>query len=643
MRGPGSKPARALPRERGKRMRFARPAVQIMALAVVGVTALAACGNGASTKSGNTSISPSGAFGKVPAQTGTPHKGTITVAEPPGATPTWIFPVTPGANGSVYTAYSFQAEMWRPLNWFPNGAQVKENPAMSLAGEPKWSNGGKTVSITLKDWKWSDGQPITAKDAEFYIDMLKAAVKVSPADYSNYTPDVGIPDQVVSMSTPSANTLVLNLNSTVNPTWFFENNLSSVVPLPSHAWARASGNGPILDFTKPANALKIYKYLASQSKQVTTYAQNPLWQVVDGPYKLTSFNNTTGAYTMAFNTAYSGPHAAKVSTLKAVPFTSDTAEFNAVKTGAIDVGYVPFTDLPQIKSIESTYNVFGYPAFGFEYVAYNFKDQTGHFNNIIKQLYIRQAFAHLEDEKGYIKAFFHGAGGEGYGPVPSIPATPYTPANATSDPYPFSVASAVKLLKSHGWTVNPGGTDVCTSAGSGPTQCGAGIPAGTKLAFNLIYNTSPAIIGQQITDLVSQAKKAGFNITLKADNFNHMIATYYDTANPKAINDWAMEDFGGFSISTYPTMNGIFNSKGTYNIGQYADAKADQLIAASTKSSDPAAVKAEASYLTQQQPGLFQPNVDLIETWKKTISGSPASFESLTQYQLNPEFWYPTK
>jgi len=622
-------------------MRFARPA-KLAVLAVVGATALAACG-GTSSSSPSSGIGLSGAFGKVPPQTGKAHVGTITAAEPPGETPSWIFPVTPGANGSVYTTYSFQYEMWRPLNWFPNGAQVKEDTAMSLAGEPQWSNGGKTVSITLKGWKWSDGQPVTAKDAEFYIDMLKAAVKVNPADYSNYTPKIGIPDQVVSMSTPSAETLVLNLNATVNPTWFFQDNLSSVVPLPSHLWARAAGNGPILDFTNPANALKIYKFLAAQSKLVATYASNPLWQVVDGPYKLTSFNNTTGAFTMAPNASYSGPHAAKVSTLQAVPFTSDTAEFNAVKTGAIDQGYVPFADLPQVKSIESSYNVFGYPDFGFEYVAYNFKDTTGNFNNIIKQLYIRQAFAHLEDENGYIKAFFHGAGGPGFGPVPSIPASAYTPSNATTDPYPFSVSAAVKLLKAHGWTINAGGTDVCTSAGSGASQCGAGIPAGTKLAFNLIYNTSPAIIGQQITDLVSQAKKAGFNITLKADNFNHMLATYYDSANPKAINDWAMEDFGGFSISTYPTTNGIFNSDGTYNIGEYSDPKADQLISASTKSNDPAAVKAEASYLTQQQPALFQPNVDLIEVWKKTISGPPTAFESLTQYQLNTEFWYFTK
>ena len=82
------------------------------------------------------------------------------------------------------------------------------------------------------------------------------------------------------------------------------------------------------------------------------------------------------------------------------------------------------------------------------------------------------------------------------------------------------------MLKSHGWTVNPGGTAVCQNAGSGANQCGPGIPAGTKLAFNLIYDTSPATIGQQVTDLASQAKKVGINIQLQTSNFNFMIANY---------------------------------------------------------------------------------------------------------------------
>ncbi len=619
-------------------MRVAHPVMKVAVFAAIGATALAGCSK-SSTSGGSTAPSLAGGFGKVPAQTGTPHAGTITVAEPPGATPTWIFPVTPGANGSVYTAYSFQYEMWRPLNWFPNGTSQTEDKAMSLAADPKWSNGGKTVMITMKNWKWSDGKPVTSQDAAFWIDMIKAAVKVSSADWSNYTPKVGLPDQLASMSTPNSHTLVLNLTTKVNPVWFFENSIASIIPMPVHAWAKASANGKVLDPSNPANAAKIYKFLAAQAKSVTTYSSNPLWQVVDGPFQLTSFNNTTGAFTMSPNKGYSGPRASTPSKLQAVPFTSDTAEWNAVKSGSIDQGYVPFTDLPQVTSIKSKYNVFGYPGFGFNYVTYNFKDKTGDFNNIIKQLYIRQAFAHLEDEPGYIKAFFHGAGGQGYGPIPSIPKSPYIPSSAAKAPYPFSVPTAVSILKAHGWTVHPNGTDVCSDA----SKCGPGIKAGTKLAFNLIYNTSPAIIGQQVTDLVSQAKKAGFNITLKSDNFNHMIATYYNVAQPKNVNLWAMEDFGGFSISTYPTTNGIFNCAGTYNIGSYCDPKADQLISASTTSSDPNAVKAEANYLTLQQPSLFQPEVDQIMAWKKTLSGPPAAFESLTQYQLNPEFWYFTK
>jgi peptide/nickel transport system substrate-binding protein len=612
-------------------------ALKIAALAFAGATALAACGG--SSGGGSTQLGPQGAFGTAPPAAGSPHHpGTFKVAFGPGATPTWIFPVTPGANGSVYTSYQFQYEMWRPLWWYVNGVRPVETPSMSLANAPKWSNGDKTVTVTMKPWKWSDGQPLTSKDAEFFIDLVTAAVKESPANWSQYTPHLGVPDQIASMTTPDSKTLVINLKAAVNPTWFAQDTLGAVQPLPSHAWAKASANGPALDFTQPANAKKIYDFLAAQSKSTKTYASNPLWQVVDGPYKLTSFNNTTNAFSMDPNSAYSGPTVAggpsKMSKLQAVPFTSDTAEFNAVKSGSVDWGYIPLEDLPQLSSVKSKYNVFGYPAFGFEYVTYNFKDKTGHFNSIIKQLYIRQVMAHLQDEAGYIKAFFHGAGGQSYGPVPSIPTTPYTPGNALTTPYPFSVAAATKLLKDHG----------CKSAGSGANQCGAGIPAGTKLAWNLVYNSGTKIITQQITDLVSQAKKAGINITLKSDNFNHMIATYYDVANPKATNDWAMEDFGGFSIATYPTMNGIFNSQGTYNIGGYVDPKADQLIKASTTSSDPSAVKAEAAYLTQQQPSLFQPNPDnIVAAWKKTISGQPASFESTTQYQLNTEFWYSTK
>jgi peptide/nickel transport system substrate-binding protein len=629
-------------------MRFARPAMKIAALAAIGATALAACGK-SSGGSGNQAVGVDGVFGKIPAQTGTPHGGTVKVATPPGAAPTWIMPMITGAANSVYTVLSFDYQMYRPLYFTVNGVEPAVNQPMSLANMPVWTNNDKTATITLKsNYTWSDGQPITSKDVLFWFQVLQAGLKESPANWADFTPGLGIPDQVASVATPSANTVVFNLKSSVNPVWFADNELSAIQPMPAHAWDKAGGT-TALDPSVPANAKKIYDFLAAASKPSATWATNPIWQTVDGPYHLTAFNVTSGAFTMAPNAKYGGPHAKVYPSLQAVPFTSDDAEVNAVKSGAVDDGYLPLNDFAQLKGLSSTWNEYGYPDFGWTYAQYNFKDTTGDFNNIIKQLYVRQAIAHLENEPGYIKAFFNGAGGQAFGPVPSIPKSPFTPTNALTNPYPYSISAAANLLKSHGWTVTPGGTDVCSTPGTGANQCGAGIPAGTKLAFPVVYGTSPTVIGEQLTDLASQAAKVGIKMTLQSSNFNFIVENDNDPAAPKNDNKWAVEDFGGFTDSTYATTLGVFNTTGSSNLGGYSDPMADQLIQASVTSSDPAAVQKEAAYLTEQQPGLFQPNpVDAggtsgVVVYKKTLSGPPASFENLTQAYLTPEFWYFTK
>ncbi len=622
-----------------------RPSVAFTALALTGMMVLAACGKAKPTTS---AAGAGGSFGSLPAAaTGPQHAGTITWAEAPGTAPNWILPLITSAADSVNDTSDFEGLMWRPLYWFGNGIEPSFNSALSLADPPKWSNGDTTVSITLKsNYKWSDGQPVTAKDVLFFFDEVKAALKENAANWGPYSPGLGIPDEVASASTPSANTIVFTMTKKVNPGWFWDDELSAIVPMPAQAWAKASASGPVLNFTSPANAKLIYNFLAKASGSVSTYASNPIWQVVDGPYHLTQFNSSTGAFTMQPNASYGGPHAGKISTFVADPFTSDTAEFDAVRAGKIDVGYLPLDDINQTKLVESGgYHVYGAPDFGFSYVAYNFLDKTGDFNHIIAQLYIRQALAHLENETGYIHAFFGGAGGADYGPVPAVPKSPYTPADAASNPYPFSVKDAISLLKSHGWTINTGGTDVCAKAGSGAGECGAGIPAGTKLAFNDIYTSDPAVIGEMCTAWASAAASAGITIHLQSSTYNYIIDNY-DNPVPggKAyINKWATEDFGGFTDAVYPTTLGIFNGPGAENEGTYNSAEANKLITASVTGGNAKAVSAEAGYLTANQPGLFQPNGDAIIVWRDGLSGPPASFSNQTQFNLTPEYWYFTK
>jgi peptide/nickel transport system substrate-binding protein len=620
-----------------------------LALAIASVTALAACSSSGSGSASSTSSASAGgttqpgSIGVIPAAaTASGKAGSITFGYLAADAPNWILPIIPAADNSVYNSFVFQWQMWRPT-WFTwDGSSPAVNASLSPVNTPTWSNGDKTVTITMKPWKWSDGQTLSSKDLEFTIDEIKAALKESPANWANYVPGF-FPDTLTSMSTPNASTLVINMSKTVNPTWLQED-IIDISMMPAHAWAKASASGPILDYTNPANAKKIWDFLNTQSKSVSTYATNPLWQVVYGPYKLTAFNATTGSFTMAPNPSYSGPHANPQSNFVGVPFTSDAAQFNSIKAGSVDVSVLPAEDNPQIPSLKNAgYNYYGLPAWGDYFAAYNFKDKTGDFGNIASQLYFRQAMQHLEDQAGQIKAFLNGDGDPLSGPIGAYPQSPFLPANGKTTLYPFSVSTAKSLLTSNGWTVTPNGTDTCAKAGTGAGECGAGIPAGTKLAFNLIYNAASPIT-QEVEDLASNAKAAGINITLSASNFDFIIQNYIDPASPANINKWAMEDFGGESISTYPTTFGLFNTGGSGQIGDYSDPKADSLINASISSSDPAAVTDELTYLDTSLPVLWQPLRDHVYVWKSTISAStPKAFESLTQYDPTPEFWYTSK
>jgi peptide/nickel transport system substrate-binding protein len=631
--------------------RFGTKRIGGLALAVAGITALAACSSSSSSSGSSTNtttpsgtITQPGSIGAIPAAgTASGKVGTITYALQPGAVPNWILPMPTAASNSVYNVFNFEWQMWPPMYYAPNGSTPTVDPALSPANPPTWSNGDKTMTITVKPWKWSDGTTLTSKDLLFTFDIISAGVKASPANWAPYVTGF-FPTTITSMTTPNASTIVVNMNKAVNPTWMEEDILGSVPIMPAAAWAKESATGSTVDFTQPANAAKIFAFLTAQSKSVSTYATNTLWQTVYGPYKLQSFNDTTGAFTMVPNTSYSGPHANPQSNYQGVPFTSNAAEWNAVKTGSIDFAYVPQEDNPQIPQLKGLgYNYYGMPDFGDYFVDYNFKDKTGDFNNVVAQLYFRQAMQHLEDQAGQIKAYFNGYGDQAYGPIPAYPKSPFLPSSAATNPYPFSVSAAISLLKANGWTVVPNGTDTCTSPGTGSGQCGAGIPAGTKLAFNLVYNTTPPIPGQ-VEDLASNAKQAGIELTLSGSNFNFMIQNYNDSASTANENKWAMEDFGGETNSTYPTQFGFLNTGGSGQIGDYSNPQADALISASVTGSDPAAVTAEASFFTQQVPVLWQPVLDYTWAWKTNISSTdPTAFENLTQYDNTPQFWYLTK
>src|SRR5215472_13729467 len=102
--------------------------------------------------------------------------GTVTFAEQPGSPPTYIFPLFSGANSGNNNITYLQPLMWLPLYWFghPDSDQATINYQLSMADPPVFSDAGKTITMTLKDYQWSDGKPVTSRDLLFWMNLLLA-------------------------------------------------------------------------------------------------------------------------------------------------------------------------------------------------------------------------------------------------------------------------------------------------------------------------------------------------------------------------------------------------------------------------------------------------------------------------------------
>ena len=409
-------------------MHFASRRRKAVALAVVVVAALALSACGGSSGSGGAvtgSLKAPGLYGKLPAA-GTPTKGgTITYGQLNGNTPNYIFPIVPSGNASTIN-YQWQQIMWLPLyNNFPYGSSPGVDFKISLANKPVFTDGDKTVTITLKKgYKWNDGNPVDAQDLLFEIALVKAAVAESAANWGSFTPGY-FPQSLASVSAPNQYTVVMHLKRAFNPGFFLNDQLAlNLYPLPSKAWNIASAGGPHLNWNVPANAKKIYDYLGKAGGQVGTFGSNPLWKTADGPFVLTSFSPVTASWTAKANPSFGGTPKPSIDSVQGVTYTGITPMLNAMRTNSLDVGQIDFSQLTDVASLKSQgYSVYGLPDFGWAGDIWNFKNTVNHFNKIISQLYFRQVMAMLVDEPAIIAGIYHGAAGLAYGPIPSVPKT----------------------------------------------------------------------------------------------------------------------------------------------------------------------------------------------------------------------------
>ncbi len=572
-------------------------------------------------------------------------KGGVATYPMIGVGANWIWPYIPPSNYSLINQQLFQWLMYRPLYFFGNdGNSITVNYHMSTAYPPVYENGGKTVVVNLKGWKWSDGETVDARDVMFWLNMMKA----EPAGYAGYAPGL-LPDNLVSYKITGPLQITLHLNRGYSSYWYTYNQLAEITPMPL-AWdvtslTGAPGSGGCA--SSVAKCAAVFKFLTAQAMSYKTYATSKLWGVVDGPWRLSAFslNKLT---TFVPNRAYSGspkPHLAK---LLMKTFADETTQYTALQHGQVSAGFVPVTSLPQraagsqlpaTNPLGKRYKLAPFYQSTIYYYVLNYNNPV--LGPVFRQLYVRQALQYTMDQPTIDTSVFHGYAVPGAGAVPTAPANQWEPAiqqaNGGQGPYPFSIATAKSLLTSHGWReVNKVMT--CERPGTAASDCGAGIPAGRKLAFRFDWLIGLAETPQMLAVYQADAASAGIRITTKAEPAETAFAEAAPCKpGPKCSWDALYDGNWVFNGPGFePTGESLFETGAGENSGSYSNPAEDKLINLTHTSDSLAIFHQYATYTDQQLPAIWLPDQYTIVAISSKLSG--VHFSPL--YTFVPEYWY---
>ncbi|MEV0259313.1 peptide ABC transporter substrate-binding protein [Streptomyces sp. NPDC050732] len=601
--------------------------------AAAALLVLAAALAGCTREGGRIDMGPTG---------GTPVEGgTATMALPPAATPNWIFPIGAPGYGASYN-YGINSLLFTPVydavQDEAKGELTTHGPG-TLGLEPKYGDGNRTVTVPLREGvEWSDGKPVTARDLEFWFHLVKA----NKAEWGSYS--VGtMPDNVKRFETLDAHTVRLHLTRAYNPDWFTANQLTLLRALPQHAWDAKTDGGRIGDWDRtPAGAKAVFARLTKHAKSLGSYGSDPLWHTVNGPWKLAGWRDS-GQVTIVPNEKYTGPESERPHLDKVVfkPFTTADSEYNVLRSGGVDYGYIPPSVLAQKEKFQDKgYRVDPWEGWAATYIVYNFNSTHG--GPMMDQLYIRQAMQHLVDQKAMSDVIWQGSATPTLGPVPVTPKSQYLSPGMEKNKYPFSVDKARRLLEAHGWRTKDG-TARCVRPGTDHDRCGKGIEKDAPLELTLLSQSGSTETTNMMQELKSSLSKAGIDLTVRQQPLNSVLGNSVPCEAKDPGCDWDMSFFGTAGSWYYPlnpSGEQLFSTGASANFGNYSDKKADRILRGMQYSPDMKPVHEYGEYLAEQLPVMWMPNpayqVSVIRNDLRGVEQNPT-------VTFAPQHWYYVK
>lgn len=400
------------------------------------------------------------------------------------------------------------------------------------------SEDGLVYTFTMKDAKWSDGQPITAYDVKFTYDAITSDKVESPrkADMAS----------IASVEAKDDKTLVITLNSSNCTIW--GNGFGSLRPVPAH------------------------KFKADFSD----FMDNP-WNtapdVVSGEY--TFAEHKAGEFVrLEANPNYHGG-APKIPSVVFRIVADQATLGQSLSTGAVDYGFMYPDDYAQIQNTDPL-TTFNYPNPNAPIVIFNEQDSANPQNaydadgnpveltpnKFFGDVRVRQAFA-----VGYDKA----ALAETQGPDSVQLSGPIVPSfygaydMSSIAPWSYDPEKAKALLKEAGWE----DTD------------GDGIldKDGVKFEVDLIYSKLVELWGNAALIMQDQLGQIGIKINIIEQEWssylsNTLLPGKYDLT---VVGFGGGTEVDGIAYNLLHSKNVIMGGGG-FNLAAYVNPKMDELL-----------------------------------------------------------------
>ncbi|HET6505365.1 MAG TPA: peptide ABC transporter substrate-binding protein [Baekduia sp.] len=465
---------------------------------------------------------------------------------------------------------------------------LKQKIAPDFAGSWKASQGGKTWTFrTTPKARWSDGRPLTARDAAWTIDLIKKYAKTAAANLA------GSLSHVQRVRATDERTLVVTYDRP-RPDSTVLGGLTRVPILPRHIWSAYAGDDGKALQTVPAKVMA----------------------VGGGPFTLTEFKEAQVAL-LKRNDNYYGPKPA-IDGFGLQIFSAPEVELNALRSGEIDwIQSVP----PQAMStLSSNKSLAVGQARSYNQCVVSFNGNAAHTE--LRQPRVREAIANGIDVQDLIKVVMNGA---------AIPAPSIVPAASPEwrDPAvqatPFDVAAGNRILDALGY-----------KKGGGGIRTANGHPMSYRIVYSAINPLQQAAVKLMATSvrrlgiqlIPAPATGVGFSAALKEDDgkgFDSVMDCWTSGVDPEFIMSFSRCD----AIKTFTETN-------------YCNKEFDELFDAQSEEVDPARRRDDIfkmqEILARDRPWqwLFSPNV--AEAWSKRWTGftiGPAgTLNSLTSQAL---------